>query len=129
MPESDILTQLGCPLDETNDGSDPCWWRPELDPPFAAFLPVVGLGTYGHCESPSSFALKPEAQAASVDLLQVVLLEGDEALLTIAVVNEELERSQLNLAIPEPATLSLLSLLVLSLPKRGGLALLRRKRR
>ena len=33
------------------------------------------------------------------------------------------------LAIPEPATLSLLALLALSLPKRGGLAMLRRRRR
>jgi len=32
-------------------------------------------------------------------------------------------------AAPEPATLSLLALLALSLPKRGGLAVIRRKRR
>jgi len=38
------------------------------------------------------------------------------------------EGSTLN-AIPEPASMAVLALLALSLPKRGGLAMLRRRRR
>ena len=120
VPEADILTQLGSALDEGNDGSNPAGLSLELDPPFAGFLPVIGVGPYGHGESASSFALLPAAAATSVDLLQVVLAEGTKALLNLAVVNEQLERSQLSKEIPEPATLSLLAL--------GGLALIRRKR-
>ena len=121
VPAEDILTQLGSPLDEGNDGSNPAGLALELDPPFAAFVPVVGVGTFGHGEGASSFALLPAAAATSVDLLQVVLVEGTKARLDVAIVNEQLERSSLGMEIPEPATLSLLAL--------GGLALIRRKRR
>ena len=121
VPAEDILTQLGSPLDEDNDGSNPAGLALELDSPFNAFVPVVGVGPYGHGEGASSFALLPAAAATSVDLLQVVLVEGTKARLDLAIVNEQLERSSLGMEIPEPATLSLLTM--------GALILVRRKMR
>ena len=120
VSQADMLTQLGSPLGETNDAGNPAGLSIELDPPFAGFLPVIGVGTYGHGGSASSFALLPAATSTSVDLLQVVLVEGTKARLDVTVVNEQLERSQLGTEIPEPATLSLLAF--------GGLALIRRKK-
>ena len=119
VPESDMLTQLGSPLDEGNDGSNPAGLSLELDPPFAGFLPVVGVGA-------SSFALVPAAQATSVDLFQMVATEGSvrwgwgSPSPICYVVNERLERFPLY-APPEPATVSLLAL--------GSLVLLRRRKR
>ena len=103
VPESDIFTHTGSSLDEGNDGSNPAGLWLELDPPFGAFVPVVGVGTYGHGEGDSSFTLSLAAQATSVDLLQVVLVEGTKAPLTLAIVNDQMERSELGMVIPEPA--------------------------
>ena len=121
VPGGDILTELGSALDEGNDGSNPAGLSLELDPPFAGFTPVIGVGEYGHGASASSFALVPAAQATSVDLLQVVIPEGDKAWLSMGVVNAQLAKTAFeNVEIPEPATLSLLAF--------GGLALLRRRK-
>ena len=122
VAEEDILTHLHPHLDEGNDGSNPAGLVLELDPPLTTSVPVIGLGRNGHGQQHQhygSFALLPHAEARTVDLLQVVLLEGTEALLTLAVV-AGMDRSQLSLVIPEPATLSLLAL--------GGLAAFRRRR-
>ncbi len=59
--------------------------------------------------------------ASSINLIQVCMADGDVSVLTGTVVDANLESSAINLVIPEPASLALLSM--------GGISMLIRRKR
>ena len=121
IPDGDLLTSVGPALAEGNDQADPVGLA--LAPAaFPTFPAKVGMGTFGHSGPGASFVLLPENAATSVDFLQVVVLDGDVALLTVGIVDENQRKDEFVDVpiVPEPATMTLLAL--------GGAALLRRRR-
>ena len=122
IPQDDLILELGDPVGETNDGTDPAGLGLSIVVGIEYFA-TTGLGDFGHIPvtEPSTMVFSP---AHSVDIIQVVAEVGTTIWLSGGIVHTfegDTARTDCTIELPEPATMSLLGF--------GGLLLLKRKRR
>ena len=123
VPATDILSEIGGLVGETNDGNDINGLDPLAGVGFAPSW--SGMGTLG-TPTNYSMALLPAAQKASVDVFQVVVPAGTapNVWVLVGVVTLEGDDSfkyPREVQLPEPATMLMLGI--------GGVGLVLRRRR
>ncbi|MCK4850092.1 MAG: PEP-CTERM sorting domain-containing protein [Phycisphaerae bacterium] len=108
IPEADYIPMYtGDGFVETNDTLDPAG----LNLIKMTYEAQEGEGTYGMADAGDSAALKPAAQAASKDFMQVVLVHASApvpVLLYVELVGDAMIPYQEEILIPEPATMLVL---------------------